>query len=91
MLAEKKLDLWNTCQSARADMAAEEPHGLLAKSVTRDCVYSGPSYEGVDALIARIEGSQAKVPSRSRSASSSTTATTTMVCRTGPCSPASAP
>lgn len=59
-----KLDVWDTYQSAWADIGADERRALLARSVTDDCVYSDPTdfCEGVDALIGHIEGSQAKVP-----------------------------
>lgn len=64
MPAEDKLDTWNTYQSAWSDISAHERRELLARSVADNCVYSDPTdyCEGVDALIAHIEGSQAKVP-----------------------------
>lgn len=60
----KKLEIWNVYQSAWAAMAGDERRALLAKSVADDCAYSDPTdnCEGVDALIAHIETSQAKMP-----------------------------
>lgn len=64
MHAEAKFDTWKIYQSAWSDNADEERRALLAKSVAEDCAYSDPtdSCNGVDALIAHIEGSQKKMP-----------------------------
>ncbi len=61
---KKKLETWTIYQSAWSAIPDEERRALLARSVADDCVYSDPTdyCEGVDALIARIEGSQKKVP-----------------------------
>lgn len=64
MATEENLETWNTYQSAWSDISDRERRLLLAKSVSDDCAYSDPTdqCEGVDALIAHIEGSQKKVP-----------------------------
>lgn len=61
---QNKLDTWMTYQAAWSDISDDERRTLLARSVADDCVYSDPTgfADGVDALVAKIEGSQAKVP-----------------------------
>lgn len=61
---ERKLETWKTYQAAWSDMPDDDRRALLSRSVTDDCIYSDPtdSCDGVDALIAHIEGSQKKIP-----------------------------
>ena len=64
MSDQAKLDTWIDYQAAWSAMAADERRALLAKSVDERCTYSDPtgSCDGVDALAARIEKSQEKMP-----------------------------
>lgn len=64
MAAEAKLQTWKTYQSAWSDLSDDERRTLLAQSVVEDCIYTDPtdSCEGVEALIAHIEGSRKKMP-----------------------------
>ena len=64
MTDKAKLATWTTYQAAWSDIPDEERRTLLAKSVDARCAYSDPtdSCVGVEALIARIEQSQKKMP-----------------------------
>ncbi len=64
MTDETNLDTWTTYQAAWSDIADDERRALLVESVDKNCVYADPTdrCEGIDALIAHIEGSQKKMP-----------------------------
>lgn len=62
-----RLDTWNTYQSAWSAIPDRERRDLLTRSVASDCRYSDPQseLEGLDALIVKIEQSQAATPGAS--------------------------
>lgn len=64
MATKTNLETWNTYQSAWSDISDGERRSLFARSVTDDCVYTDPTdhCEGIDALIAHVEGTQVKAP-----------------------------
>ena len=62
-----RLTNWNTYQSAWSAISDLERRELLTRSVAFDCVYTDPQTElaGLEALIAKIEQSQAATPGAS--------------------------